>query len=283
MFTGYTPADKANTILFAKVERRLEALLAEHGAFDPNELPHALQFQLLQHAIIEAAATDFPAANLEMLQHGLHSFTHPAFKTAMERMRVSCKTAGDAFEMSTGIYAAIVLAGYGLPVAPFDLQAMRILAEPSKDIDAVRDLFSRDKDAYVGYSTCNAPFYVLLTDCVQSLRRLVPTHPWLSEVKELLTRTGQSLPPDPGQSFIHGSAVIARQPGDAISTVMLFDPRPTGGSVVLYAGGQVDGKPRGAPCEGYVPVPGQLLRAVVNEPSVAYSFWEKGSAPAPLH
>jgi len=147
MFTGYTPADKANTILFAKVERRLEALLAEHGAFDPNELPHALQFQLLQHAIIEAAATDFPAANLEMLQHRLHSFTHPAFKTAMERMRVSCKTAGDAFEMSTGIYAAIVLAGYGLPVAPFDLQAMRILAEPSTDIDKVRAMFSRDKGA----------------------------------------------------------------------------------------------------------------------------------------
>src|SRR5215831_17094905 len=198
MFATDTLAAEASAILIERTERRLEALLAEHGASDPNELPHALQFQLLQRAIIEAAATDFPATNLEMLQHGLHSFTHPAFKTAMERMRVSCKTAGDAFEMSTGIYAAIVLAGYGLPVAPFDLQAMRILAEPSKDIDAVRDMFFRDKGAYVGYSTCNAPFYVLLTDCVQSLRRLVPTHPWLSEVKELLTRTGQSLPPDPG-------------------------------------------------------------------------------------
>jgi len=111
----------------------------------------------------------------------------------------------------------------------------------------------------------------------------VPTHPILSEVKELFTRTGQFLPPDPGQSFTHGSAVIARQPGDAISTVALLDPRPTGGSVALYAGWQVGGEPRGAPNEGYVPVPGQLLRAVVSDPSVAYSFWEKGSAQMPLH
>jgi hypothetical protein len=165
MFTTDTLAATASALL---IERRLEALLAEHGASAPNELPLALQLQLLQRAVTETAAVNFPAANLEMLQHGLHSFTHPAFKAAMERMRVSCKTGGDAFEMSTGIYAAIVLAGFGLPVAPFDLQAMRILAESSKDIDTMRELFSRDKGAYVGYSTCKAPFYVLLTDCVQS-------------------------------------------------------------------------------------------------------------------
>ena len=69
---------------------------------------------------------------------------------------------------------------------------------------------------------------------------------------------------------MHGLAVTARQLGDTISTVGLFDPDPTSGSVMLYAGWQVDGECCGAPNEGYVPVPGQLLRAVVNDPPVAY-------------
>jgi hypothetical protein len=99
-------------------------------------------------------------------------------------MKVSCKSPGDAFEMTRGILAAVVLAGYALPVAPFDLEA-HILAKPSNDIDTVQALFSADKGAYVGYSTCDAPFYLLLTDCVRSLRQLVPVHPRLSEVKQL--------------------------------------------------------------------------------------------------
>jgi len=75
---------------------------------------------------------------------------------------------------------------------------------------------------------------------------------------------------------VHGTAVTARQQGDTISTVGLFDPDPTSGSVMLYAGWQVDGEYCGAPNEGYVPVPEQLLRAVVNDPTVAYWF---GAAP----
>lgn len=280
MFTTDTLAATASALL---IERRLEALLAEHGASAPNELPLALQLQLLQRAVTETAAVNFPAANLQMLQHGLHSFTHPAFKAAMERMRVSCKTGGDAFEMSTGIYAAIVLAGFGLPVAPFDLQAMRILAESSKDIDTVRELFSRDKGAYVGYSTCKALFYVLLTDCVQSLRRLVPTHPRLSEAKELFARTGQSLPPDPGQNFIHGSAVIARLPGMLFQQSRCLIHARQGDQSCSMPGGRSAVNPAAHQIKDVLQSRGQLLRAVVNDPRVAYSFWEKGSAPMPLH
>jgi len=188
-------------------------------------------------------------------------------------MKLSCRDEGDAFEMTRGIYAAVVLAGYGLPVAPFDLEAMRILAKPSRDIDTVRALFSADRGAYVGYSTCDAPFYLLLTDCVRSLRQLVPVHPRLSEVRQLFARTSRSLPRDPGQSFMSGMAVIGRQPRDTISTVGLLDPDPMAGSIMLYAGWQIDGQPDGAPNDGYLPVPRQLLRAVVNDPTVAYSFW----------
>jgi len=197
-----------------------------------------------------------PAAGYQPLAHsspeavqttGTVAFTHSAFLDAVERMSVSCRTPCDAFEMTRGRHAAVVLAGYGLAVAPFDLEAMRILAKPSSDIDTVLALFSRDKGAYVGYSSCDAPFYLLLTDCVRSLRLLVQVHPKLSEVKALFTRIGRSLPPDPGQLFMHGMAVVARLPGDAISTVGLFDPDPMSGSVTLYAGWQVDGAPCGAP------------------------------------
>ncbi len=276
-------ATAAGTILIEKTERRLEALLAEHGASGPGELPRPLQGQLLQRAILETAATSFPAANLDMLRHGFRSFSHSAFLTAMERMRLSCKGPCDAFEMTTGVHAAVLLAGYGLPVAPFDLGELRILAKPSNDIDTVLDLFSRAKGACVGYSSCEAPFYLLLTDCIRSLRRLVPVHLRLSEVKALFARAGKFLPLDPGQSFVHGMGVITRQSGDTISTVALIDPEPMEGSVVLHAGWQVNDEPFGAPNGGYVPVPGQLLRAVVDDPRVAYSFWLTAGPPRSIH
>jgi hypothetical protein len=283
MFNSDTLADAASAILFAKTERRLKALLAEQDTADPRELGPAASADILRRAMLETAAVDFPTANLQQLDHGFRSFTHFAFDEAMQRMKLLCKNPGDAFEMTRGLYAAVVLAGYGLPVAPFDLEASRILAKPSNDIDTVLGLFSRDKGAYVGYSTCDAPFYLLLTDCVRTLRRLVPVHPRLSEVKELFSRARKPLPPDPVQSFAHGMAVVGRQPGDTISTIGLFSPDPMSGSIMLYAGWQVNGEPFGAPNEGYLPVPRQLLRAVVHDPQVAYSFWLTEGAPPPIH
>src|SRR5262249_25487645 len=89
-------------------------------------------------------------------------------------------------------------------------------------------------------------------------------------------RANKQLPPDPGQSFVHGMGVLARLPGDTVSTIGLLDPDPMSGSVMLYAGWQVDGIPYGAPNNGFAPVPRQLLRAIVYDPRVAaYSFWRK--------
>src|SRR5215472_15908246 len=86
MFTSDILADKAGAILFEKTERRLAALLAEHGASDPGELPRALLVQLFQRAILETAVANFPAANNEMLKHGCSCCNHSAFHTGMERM-----------------------------------------------------------------------------------------------------------------------------------------------------------------------------------------------------
>jgi hypothetical protein len=198
-------------------------------------------------------------------------------------MRVATKRGSDAFAMTRGVYAAVVLAGFGLPVAPFDLMTVRTLAQPSNDIDTVLKLFSPDKGALVGYNVCRAPFYVLLTDCIRTLRQRALACPELSKVKELFERNNASLPPDPGQRFVPGMAVSPRRPGDTVSTVALLDPNPTAGSITLYAGWQVDGEPHGAPNDGFVPVPVQLLRAVVHDPAVSYSLsWLVGPSPS-LH
>jgi hypothetical protein len=247
MFNCHAMPHKVSALAFEKIERRLEALLAEHGVSEPSELSPTLQCEVLRRAIPETAAVNFPTANLKALDHGTRSFAHPVFAPAWERMRLTTKGGGDAFGMSRGVYAAVVLAGFGLPIAPFDPVTTRILAKPSNDIETVLELFSSDKGAAVGYNTCTAPFYVLLTDCIQTMRRLVPTHPLLSEVKLLVERSGATLPPDPGHSFKHSMALAHREPGDAISTVGLFDPNPTGGSIMLYAGWQIDGEPMAPP------------------------------------
>jgi hypothetical protein len=283
MFQTDILAEKASTILLEKTEQRLEALLAEHGAQDPGEPPRAVQLRLVEGAMLEVAATTFPTGNLEMLKHGFRSVAHPAFSDAMDRMVLSCKFPGDAMEMARGVYAAIVLAGLGLPVAPFDLERMRITANPTNDIDAVQALFASDKGAYVGYSGCDAPFYLLVTDCISTLRQLVTAHPGLSEVRRLLARHATSLPADPGQPFQHGMAFFRREVGDAISTIGLMDPDAMGGSVVFYAGWKEGDEPCGAPNEGYIPVPGQLLRAVVRDARAAYPFWWKPRRPALMY
>jgi hypothetical protein len=284
MFQSDPLADKAGAILFTKVEQCWAAILAERGIEDPRQLPRALGLQLAERAMLEAAASISPTGNLEMLKHGFRSATHPAFFDAMDRIRVSCKYPADAFEMVRGIYAAVVLAGLGLPVAPFDLDAMRIKAKPSNDIASVQELFAADKGACVGYNTCDAPFYLPVTDCIRTLRQLVPVHPKLAELRKLFARGSIDLPPDPGKPFEHGMAIFNRGAGDAISTILLGDPDPSGGgSVILYAGWRVDGEPYGAPNDGYVPVPNQLLRAVVSDPRYAYPFWLSDTTSPTIH
>lgn len=177
-----------------------------------------------------------------------------------------------------------MLAGLGLPVAPFDLARGRILGKPSNDIDTVLQLFAPDKGALVGYSTCAAPFYVLLTDCLRTQRQLVPMHPELLEVRSLYARAKAPLPSDPGQEFVHGITMFARQPGDTIPSIALYDPDPLGrGSIALYAGWEIDGQPFGAPNEGCLPVPLQLLRHVVNNPGFGVFLSRSVCAASTVH
>ena len=283
MSSEHSLAAAAGAALFEKAELRLKALLAEHGVSDPTELTPSEAGELLMRALSETAATHFPSANLELLAHGARSFAHPAFPQAFERVSIAMTFPSDPLAPAAGVYAAIVLAGFGLPVAPFDLEKACVLEEPTNDIDTVVAQFARWKTAYVGYNVCAAPFYVLLTDCVHTLVKEVPVHPTLKQVKQLFERPGSALPPDPGQSFVPGMAIFARLPGETISMAGLLDWSPSVGSIVLHAGWQIDGKAYGAPNDGYMPVPVQLLRAVVSNPAVAYALACPVGAPATKH
>jgi hypothetical protein len=273
-------ADTAAAILFEKAEPRLNALLAAHDASHAEQLPEAMSREIFRRALVETAAADFPCADLEALSHGIQSFTHSAFSAAFERVRLS-KKSSDVFEPTRGVDSAVVLAGFGLPVAPYDLEATRILEKPSNDIDTVLALFSCDETAFVGYDVCDAPFYLFMTDCGRTLRQRVPHDPELSELKMLFERgDGAVWPPDPGRSFQPAVGLFPRRLGDTISAVAM-DAGPTAGLIVLCAGWEVDGQPYGASSDGYLPVPLWLVRAAINEPDLARAFWHH-SVRAPV-
>jgi hypothetical protein len=280
MINRHALAGKAGALLFEKADRRFEALLAEHGASDPSELPRALQCDILRRAIVDTAAAHFPTADLHALDHGTRSLTHPAFIPAWDRVR-SLTVDGDAFAMASGVDAAVLLAGFGLAVAPFDFN-LGILEKESDDIDTVLSMFSRWPSAFVGYNSCDAPFYVLLTDCTRSLRKQVSSHPSLFDVRRLFARTG-SLPPEPASDFTPGMALFARHPGDAISTVMVLDPSRGSASSMLHAGWRVADQGYGAPFDGYLALPVPLLSAVAHDPTTV--SWLRGpvNTPATVH
>ena len=281
MFEPDPLADKAGAILFEKIDQRLESLLAEHGASDPGELAPAQMNEVLQRAIAEAAGC-FPTANLGQLAHGFRSFVHPAFMPAWDRVKSATAVGRDPFEFSSGVDAAVLLAGFGLAVAPFDFQH-GILEKPTNDIDIVVAMFSRRPDALVGYDICGAPFYVLLTDCVRTLAKLLGTHPNLIDIRRLFTRNGGSLPANPGKAFVPGMVIFAREPSDMISTILVHDRKPDVGSLMLHAGWRVKDQANGAPYDGYLPVPVALLRAVAYEPAVASAICRPVAPPPRVH
>ena len=97
--------------------------------------------EVFQRAIVEAAGC-FPTANIEQLAHGFRSFVHPAFMPAWDRVKSATAVGRDPFAFSSGVDAAVLLAGFGLAVAPFDFQH-GIHEKPTNDIDAVLAMFSR--------------------------------------------------------------------------------------------------------------------------------------------
>lgn len=258
--------------IFKRAEPRLNQLLAEHGAKSPQDLPPELAGNILRQVMIEAAAT-VQGANVQALSHGLGAFMRDDFGPALKRAKAFAEEEKDAFSMVAGIDAAIVLAGFGMEVAPFDRKNPRILANPTNDIDAAKQNFLRWKTAFVGYSPCKAPFYILVTDCRKTLCDRLRTDPRLLPVRQLFERQGGKLPPDEKQPFRHGVSIFPREPGDKIEMLCLMDPNPHTGSIWLFAGWEENGVLKGAPNDGYVPVPTAFLRHAMEDPAIAQWIW----------
>ncbi len=273
MSKNHDPAETVTRLLIEKAEPRFNALIAQHHSSTSAELPESMSTEMLRRAFVETAAVEFPGADLEQLGHAIKFLTNPAFGAAVERVKQSQKSS-DVFEPARGVDSAAVLAGLGLPVAPYDRDAARITATPTNDIDAVLALFSSDQTAFVGYDACAAPFYLFMTDCVRTLRQRVAHDPRFVELKLLFKRGGGArLPSDPGRRFRHAVGLFPRRSGDTISAVGLIDAHPEAGSIVLHAGWKIDGQPQGVPGNGYFPVPLWLVHAAINEPDVAAALW----------
>lgn len=266
-----------------KAEPKLKAILAQHGVSSPHELPREVASKIFQDILIQTAVESFPDAQIEALKHGMASFQHDRFGPAFSKLKNELGRPSDAFAFASGPDAAIVLAAFGLPVAPFDRKKPQILAPPSIRIDEVAANFSRFKTAFVGYSPCDIPFYMLLTDCVRTMRSMIESRSELQDVKRLLERSQTKLPQGPLPDFQHGIILIAREPGDAVRTVFLNNPNPSKGSVGLYAGWTADGVREGAPNDGFVPIPLQFLRAALEDPQIAMWLWRPVGAKVALN
>lgn len=259
--------------LTKKLEPKLKAALKAHGVSSPTELPPDIAQKILIECMMTTTAESFPGAQLDALKHTMTAFGDPVAGAAITRLKSEMGASSDAFSFASGADAAIALAAFGLPVAPFDRKTPRILAEPSNDIGVVAKNFAKWKSAYVGYSPCDIPFYMLMTDCMRTMCSLVPTHEKLNQVRDLLARSGVTLPTGPFPSFKHGMLLLPREPGDTISTVHLNNPSPTEGSIMFLAGWSVEDQRFGAPNDGFFPVPKQFLRSALNEPEVAMWVW----------
>src|SRR6202022_2178107 len=243
-------AGKAFDALAAKAEPRLIAALAEHGVSDPWELPETVAAEVFRKATIETAALHVPMADLKGLDRLLRAFAHRLLLPAWRGVKVQARVQRDPFAPAVGSDCAIVMAGCGLPVAPFDKREPRLLGELSNDIDMVAQQFARFKTAYVGYSTSAAPFYILLTDCVSTLRQRVCSDDRFQEIRRLIERSGMRWPSNNGALFQHASMVFLREPEDRSPSIALLDPSPYQGSIVLYAGWLEGDEPQGAPSGG---------------------------------
>jgi hypothetical protein len=161
--------------------------------------------------------------------------------------------------------------GTGIPVAPFEKQtapvkALRLLAPLSDDIDVVAKNFAQHPAASIGYSSCAAPFYLLLTNCLLTLRKTIVSDDRLQEARQLVERTGHQWPTGTIAPFQHAMFVFPRKAGDRIP-MALVDGRPDGPSIMFSAGWLEGGRSSGAP--NVVPIPMPLVGAVINDPQLS--------------
>jgi hypothetical protein len=133
------------------------------------------------------------------------------------------------------------------------------------------------------YNVGVAPFYLLLVNCIRTLRQRVLHDPDFSQIKLLFER-GLELPADPGPKPKGCVCLFRRAPGDTIASVGVSE-KLIAQPIMLFAGWELNGQRHGVPNDGYLPVPGSLLRRLIADPTVSDYFWPKpcgeGQKPTP--
>jgi hypothetical protein len=230
---------------------RLAAALKELGVAHPSELPPAIANELFRKVLIETAALHNPDADLEAMDRLTRAASNPLFFPALKGARKQADLQKDYFTPATGSDCAIVMAGHGIAVAPFEMpttpkDAPRLLAPLSDDIDVVASSFAQRPEAAVGYSSCAAPFYILATNCVNTLRQLIVSDDRLRGARHLIERVGFKWPAEATSPFEQALFGLPRKAEDKIPTVFLNGGADIG-SIMLYAGWLEGDRPFGAP------------------------------------
>lgn len=266
--------------MLGRAERLLKEKLASRRLADLEDISPDVQEQLVREALTETAA-QVQGADLGLLQDILDGVFRTELRQAVQNVLSGLSAPYEPFDFAAGLDAALVLAFFGLPIAPMERASGRITAPLSTNLDQVTADFEATDADLVGYSTCEAPFYVLFTDCHDTVARLIASEPKLERIRVLFERDSLPLPQDHGRPFVHACWIFRRQPGDRIGGLQYFDPRDDRGAFFFFAGFLEDGRQTGGGENGGLkPVPRQLLYALLQAPD-AHSFVRGAPRPAP--
>jgi len=266
--------------LLGRAEARLNEKLAARGLTALNETSLDVQEQLVREAIIETAF-QVPGADLALLNSILDGVFRAELLDALRTILPGLSSPFEALDFASGADAALIMAFFGLPVAPMERGSGQITAPLSANLDQVAANFEATDADLVGYSTCEAPFYVLFTDCHDTVARMLRSEAKLDRIRTLFERDYLPLPEDRGTPFAHACWIFRRQTGDRVGGFMYMDPRDDWGSFFLFAGFMEGGQPKGGGDHGGLkPVPRQLLKALLQAPD-AHSFVRGQAKPPP--
>lgn len=230
-------------------------------------LSRAQQAELLKSSMVEAAAGLNPNADFDGIRRVFDIMSDERFTSALGRLRET--PYGGAFDPAIGMDAALVLAGAGLNVQPMDRKTGRPFGALATGLDETEKVFEKSKTAWVGYRPAEAPFYLMVTDCVLTAYSQIRNNPIFADLRTKMEMGYGGFPRRPNlPAFRHGVLMFGREFGDQIETITIEDPSPSNGSVMLIAGWKDGDRTEGVPNDGVLFVPAQLVRKLIEDPQV---------------
>ncbi len=262
--------------LAARAEPKIQAALSARGVASVSELTREEASRIIEDALAATAVESFPTVDVAKMTLGFRNLLHPQFSSALVSVRRTLARGYGAFEHASGPEAAIILAGFGVQVAPLDKRTAQPLAALSNDVETVAANFNVRRTALVGYQADQVEFYVLATDCQRTLKERLASDRRMETIRVLMQRANVILPPDPGKRFQHLALLLARNEGDEVSSLAIEDHDPQRGSILFTAAWRdKDGGLHGIQNKGFVPALKSLIDRVANDMDVAHWLTEK--------